>query len=83
MTLEGRASFDFLKAEDKGASGSWKHRSHAGGLPCKDAAPGADHLPLSAQHLFQLLHKQPALRSVALTAHTEYLLSNTEAKISC
>lgn len=83
VTLEGRACFDFLKAEDKGDSESWKHRSHAHGLPCKDTALGPNHLPLSAQHLSQLPHKQPTLRLVSLAAHTEYLLSNTEAKISC
>lgn len=58
VTLEGRVCFDFLKAEDVGASESWRHRSHADGLPCKEAAPGTDRLPLSAQHLYQLPHKR-------------------------
>lgn len=53
-----KAEFDFLKAEDRGASESWRHRSQAGGLPCKETAPGADCLPLSAQHLYQLPHKR-------------------------
>lgn len=54
VNLEGRACFDFLKAEDKGAGESCKPRSHAGGLPCKDTAPGADRLPLTAQRLYHL-----------------------------
>lgn len=58
VTLEGRVCFDFLKAEDRGATESWRHRSRAGGLPCKAAAPGADRLPSSAQRLYQLLRKR-------------------------
>lgn len=50
---------------------------------CKDTAPGANCFPLSVQQLYQLPHKQLALLLVVLAAHTQYLLSNTDAKISC
>lgn len=49
---------------------------------CKDTAPGANCFPLSVQQLYQLPHKQLALLLVVLAAHTRYLLSNTDTKIS-
>lgn len=56
VTLEGSVCFDFLKTEDRGANESLEEQK-SGGLPCKEAAPEADGLPLSAQPLYQLPHK--------------------------